>query len=165
MKKMFLVVAICCLAINAATAQFDPDIEFDNNTSCLSDMEIKVYTVFSGTSTQNGESGWVTPPASGTWDYTDVTNFAGWVTDPGTPSMLNNWHFYKIDVRNCNSPSSGSTGPNCGSGNLDGVTLDMTNHSDCFEYSGNCTTCSSGQEIGCASDFPGEHAHLGIDDL
>lgn len=161
MKKIITMMALAILTTSAVNAQ-TPDFVIDYNTTCDADLEIRVFAIDRMSQTPvGGFSDWVplTNLASGSsWYYADFS----WTTgDPGTPSGTNDWVFGGIDVRNCNSASSGSTGPHCNSGNLDGVSLDGSLNNDCFMYSGNCGSCSSGAELNCSYDHaaPGYMAH------
>ena len=167
MKKILTMMAAAILFTISANAQ-PPEYDIDpNGTTCADDLEIKIYTYDQGSSTINGETVWFTVPSSHTqYSYSDLSTI-GWVTDPGAfVTLVNEWEFHKIEVRNCNTPGiSGTTGTNCMSKNLDGVTLENGGTLvDCFRYSSNCTICNSGQEIDVTAAF-GITASVVINDM
>lgn len=140
MKKLITVMATAILFTTATYAQ--PDITIDFGASaCAADLEMRVYTFITGG--VNGKSDWMPVPTSSTnYTYTDFS----WDTDPGNPAVPNNWEFYEIEVRNCHPRSTGTTGPDCSRGNLNGVTVGSLG-TDCFMYSDDCSACNTGQEI------------------
>ncbi len=159
MKKILTMMAAAILFTISANAQ-PPELEIDySSTVCSNDFEIRVIGIEQGPphGAVGGWSDWVplTTVASGnSWVYAD---FSWSSNDPGTPSSTNDWIFDGVEIRNCNTPSTGTTGPHCGDGNLDGIMLSFhTGGAGCFMYSSNCTDCSSGAELNChvQLDFP-----------
>lgn len=152
MKNLFLVVSLFFLSL-PVFAQPNPQVNIGVNLpTCINDLEIKLFTYDVSTSSYNGESPWLpVPPSGGTYDYSAMSSYISsqslsWVTDPGTPGS---WHFSKVQIKNC--AGSPSTGSSCMMGNFDWVTLDEfvpADWNNCFEYSGNCTSCGSTTIIG-----------------
>lgn len=169
MKQFMLIAAIiCCMIATPLFAQPpNPVVDVDpSGTSCVNDLEMKLI-LEQNTFNQVGETVWFPVPTSSTTiDWSWLDNFGYWSTDPGPNQTNYDWAFFTAYIRNCNTPSTGTTGPNCSSGNLDGVTLAAFGvNQDCFEYSSNCG-CSSGQEIQCnGAGWGSLGASLAFDDL
>jgi len=167
MKKIILIAAISCLFANLSYAQPEPEVVVDlTATSCGADLEMRLTVLEQNTFIQRGITIWFPIPAATTINWFYLWNNSYWVTDPDPYLTSFDWAFFTIEIRNCNTPGTGTTGPNCGSGLLDGVTLACFGvNNNCFEYSSTCG-CSSGQEIQCNSGGLGAMtANLDISDL
>lgn len=155
--KKFIMMAAAILFTISASAQYMPQIQFGYNgpNGCQPDFEVKLYCNDVGTGINVGETEWFAAPNSGMqYDYSDISILQTWSNDPGAASATNDWEFYAVDIRvlpSCGTVGTGTVGPPCGSGNLNGCSVDPINSSSCFEYdvSSSCTTCPNMLQIDC----------------
>lgn len=143
----------------SASAQYSqPELEIDHSaTVCSNDLEIRVKAAEQAPphNTRGGWSDWISLSALSSTSYYADFNWSS--NDPGTPNgTSNDWIFDGVEIRNCNTPGTGTTGPSCTDGNQDGIMLShATGGAGCCMYTSSCTDCNSGDELECIVQLDG----------